>query len=76
MGLTTIREEPKTAGTHVYIGTKFRVKPKKSRNSCGLSRKGISKIKPKNFVNEMSNMLETNLTKASNFIRTSLSSMN
>ena len=51
------------------VVTKFRILPRKHRrNNCGISQNGIFKIKPRDFINKVKNMLETNITKAAKFI--------
>ena len=69
-------DEAKTAETHFKVGTKFWVLLRKSRRiRRGISYNSFSKIKTKQFINEVKNMLETNSTKAPSFIRISLVSM-
>lgn len=58
------------------MGTKSNILSTTNRpNRCGMLHNGISKIKSKNIINKVKNMLETNITKTPNFVRTSLSSM-
>ena len=59
-----IGNEPKGAEMDINVGTRFWVLTRKNR--CIRHRilhNDISKIKPKDFVNEVKNMLETNITK-------------
>ena len=58
------------------MGTKFNILSRTNRiNRWRILHNGISKIKSKNIVNKVKNMLETKITKTPNFVRTSLCSM-
>lgn len=62
--------------TETRVGTKFRVLPRKNRRiGRRISHNDIFKIKPTDYINEMKNILETKITNAPFFVRTSLFSM-
>ena len=61
-----IRDEPQTLETNVNVCIRMLVLvlPRKYRHTwCGILHNDISKTKPKGIINEVKNILETNITK-------------
>ena len=69
-------DEYKTANTHINVANKFPSLPRKYiRANRGTLHKCISKFLPNEFISELSDILESSIIYAPNFIRVSLYSM-
>ena len=71
-----VGDEYKTANTHINVANKFSPLPGKYiRANRGTLYKGISKLLPNEFISDLSDILESSIIDAPNFIRVSLYSM-
>ena len=71
-----VGDEYKTANTHINVANKFPSLPMiYIRANRGTLHKGISKLLPNEFISYLSDILESSIIDAPNFIRVSLYSM-
>ena len=71
-----VGDEYKTANTYINVANKFLSLPRKYiRANRETLHKGISKLLPNEFISNLSDILESSITDAPNFIRVSLYSM-